>query len=411
MSGRAIRSVLLSLLLLLLLAGCAGEPEGIRLRFLDRPDDGGGWAEIIAGFEAEHPGIAVELVEGPTSTDTREGMYATTFLSGQAVYDIVYMDVIWVPRFAERGWLLPLDDRFPIEKREDFLPGEISGAIYRGRIYRVPMRSDAGVLFYRTDLIEKPPATFEELVGLCERLQDPPDLVGFVFQGQQYEGLVCSFLEVLWGHGGDVLDSDGECVLDSAEGIAALRWLAGLPGRVAPQAVTSFQEEESRHLFHEGRALFLRNWPYVWSKAQAADSPIRGKVGIVPPVHAPGRKSAAALGGWGFGIAAGCPAPEAAWKFIEFATSPESMRAFNARTGAIPARRSLYRDSTLVREHPHYPELYEALLHARPRPVHPRYAEISDAIQVHVSAALVGQTAPEEAIRRAAEQIRGILGR
>ncbi|MBD3163083.1 MAG: extracellular solute-binding protein [Candidatus Eisenbacteria bacterium] len=402
---------LLAVLLALALVGCAEEPEGIRLRFLDRPDEGGAWAEILSRFEERHPEIDVELVEGPTSTDTREGMYATTFLSGEATYDIVYMDVIWVPRFADRGWLLPLDDRFPEAEREAFLPGDVAGSVFEGSVYRVPLRADAGVLFYRSDLIEEPPETFAELVRLCERHQDPPDRHGFLFQGQQYEGLVCSFLEVLWGHGGRVLDRDGRVVLDGPEGHAALDWLVDLVGRVTPEAVTTYQEEESRHVFHEGRALFLRNWPYVWSKAQAADSPVRGKVGIAPMVHAPGGESSAALGGWGFGIASSCPHPDAAWRFIEFATSAEAMRILNERNGAIPARRALYRDPELLRRHPHYSQLYEVLLRSRPRPVHPRYAEISDAIQMHVSAALVGEETPDEAIERAGDQIRGILDR
>ncbi len=391
-------------------AGCGERQDRDVLRFLEQADNGGGWAEIIRRFEEDHPGVRVELVEGPPATDAREALYSTSFLSGDRTYDLVFMDVIWVPKFAAQGWLMPLDDRFPPERREEFLPGDIAGSIYQQRIYRVPMRSDAGLLFYRSDIVENPPETFDELSAACRLHQSPPELWGFAFQGRQYEGLVCAFLEVLWGHGGDVLDSNGRVILDSPEAVAALRWLAGAVGTIAPPAVATYQEEESRYAFQEGRAIFLRNWPYVWSKAQESGSPIRGKVGIVPMVHLPGREAAATLGGWGFGIAAGCRNPDLAWRFIEFATGEEGMKILNRMNGSIPARRSLYSDSEIVASHPHYPELFEALLRARPRPVHPRYAAISSAIQVHVSSALVGRETPEQALDRAAEEIRSVLG-
>ncbi|MBI2900207.1 MAG: ABC transporter substrate-binding protein [Planctomycetes bacterium] len=398
--------------LIALLAGAGGcsRKEGRRVvRFLDQPDSGGAWKEIIARFEAAHPGVHVELVEGPPATNVREDMYATSFLSGDGTYDLAYMDVIWVSKFAAQGWLRPLDDRLPPAARADFFPGDIEGATWQGRLYRVPMRSDAGMLYYRTDLVKKPPETFEELAAAARELQKPPGLWGFVFQGRQYEGLVCAFLEVLRGFGGDVLDEKGEVALDRPEAVRALEWFAGTVKTISPEGVTTYQEEEARHAFQEGRAVFMRNWPYAWSRLQQEGSAVRGKVGIVPMVHAPGCASSATLGGWGFGISSSARYPEEAWAFIEFATRPEQQRLFHFRNGAVPARRSLFEDPEILKESPHYPELRRILQAARPRPVHPRYPQISDAFQSHLSAALVGREAPAEALRRAAEKIRAVL--
>lgn len=391
--------------------GCGKKDARPAVRFLEGPDSGGGWKEILARFKAVHPEIDVELVEGPAATNTREDMYATALLSGDTTYDVVYMDVIWVPKFAAQGWLLPLDERLPPAEREKFLPGDMRGSTWEGRVYRVPMQSDAGMLYYRTDLLAEPPETFDALVESAGRLQQPPGLWGFVFQGRQYEGLVCGFLEILWGHGGDVLDAQGRVVLDSPEGVQALTWMAGLVKRIAPEGVATYQEEEARHVFQEGHAVFMRNWPYAWTLAQAVDSPVRGKVGICPMVHAQGRASAATLGGWGFGIAKKARHPDAAWTFLSFATQPEQMKLLHFKNGAIPARRELFKDPEIVAKSPHYPDLYRVLLAARPRPVHPAYARISDALQVHVSAALVGTETPEAAIRAAAERIREAVGR
>lgn len=398
-------------LALMLLVGCGKTDSRVVIRFLEGPDNGGGWKDIIAKFEAANPEIDVELVEGPAATNTREDMYATEFLSGKPSFDVVYMDIIWVPKFASQGWLRALDDLLPKSERDQFLPGDIQGSIYAGKLYRVPMRSDAGMLYFRSDLVLKPPETFDDLVELAKKHQKPPELWGFVFQGRQYEGLVCNFLEVLWGFGGDVFDQNGAVILDRPEAVRALTWMKNLVGDVSPPGVNTYQEEESRHGFHEGRAVFMRNWPYAWTKAQEADSPIRGKVGIVPMVHVPGQRSAATLGGWGFGISASARHPEAAWRFVRFATEIEQQKILHFKNGAIPTRKAAFDDPEILKANPHYPRLFQVLLAARPRPVHPQYPMISDAMQVHLSAALVGKESPEQALSQAANEVRKIVGK
>jgi multiple sugar transport system substrate-binding protein len=393
------------------LAACGDVPDRRPvIRFLEAPDTGGGWRAIIEAFELANPDVDVELVEGPPSTNSREAMYAAAFLSGDTGYDVVYLDVPWVPKFASHGWLRPLDDRLSPDAREAFLPGDLAGSVYNGRLYRVPMQADAGMLYYRTDLVDHAPSTFEELVTQAREAGRPPERWGYVFQGLQYEGLVASFLEVLWGHGGNVLGDDGRVLLDSPEAVAALEWLSALVGTIAPEGVTAYQEEEARQVFQEGRAVFMRNWPYAWTALQGEGSPVRGRVGLARLPHAPGAASAAALGGWGFGIAASTPYPDEAWRFIDFATSEAAQKTLHLRNGRIPTRRALFEDQDILAKSPHYPQLLEVLLTARPRPVHARYAEISDILQTHVSAALVGRQSAAEAVGAAASAIAGIVG-
>ena len=66
--------------------------------------------------------------------------------------------------------------------------------------------------------------------------------------------------------------------------------------KIAPAYVLGFQKDFSRRYFEEGKAVFLRNWPYVWRRLKG--TPVEDKVGIVPVVHGPNGESAAALGGW-----------------------------------------------------------------------------------------------------------------
>lgn len=383
------------------------------------PDLGGSVKEVISNFESANPGIRIEMVEGPPATDTRENLYSIAFLAEESTYDMVYMDVIWVPKFASRGWLMSLDDFFTPELQKKFLPGDIEASKYEGNIYRVPIQSDAGMLYYRKDLLAahnlQAPKTWDELVSIAKKLQNPPELWGFVFQGKQYEGIVCNFLELLWGNNGDVLNSKGEVVLDRPEAVEALQWMSDTINKhkISSKGVLTYQEEGARHIFQQGKAVFMRNWPYAWTLLNKDKSPVKGKVGIIPMVHGkcPSCKSAATLGGWGYGISAFSKHPEEARKFILFSASPQSQKIMCLRSGLIPTRKSLFNDPEVLKANPHYPDLFRVLMKAKPRPVHAMYARMSDIMQVHISAVLSGREKPAAALRSVSKEISAVINR
>src|SRR5437870_6408842 len=292
------------LLLSILLALSFRPPRSVsrsELMVLMEPDGTGVFRDIIDRFNKTHPHATVRLVEGPPSTDTREDMYSTAFLAGGSGYDIVYCDVIWVPKFAAAGWLLDLTDRLSAADLADFLPADLDAGRYNGRLYRMPAFTDAGLLYDRRDLVRRPPETFQDLVSAASALQNT-DRVGYLWQGKQSEGLVTNYLEVLWGYGGEWISPDGRVLLDTAEALEALRFLKSSIGTISPHGVTTYTEEESRNLFQAGRGVFLRNWFYVWELLRRPDSDVEGKVAFVPMVHGPGGMRAAALGGWGFAV-------------------------------------------------------------------------------------------------------------
>jgi multiple sugar transport system substrate-binding protein len=366
---------------------------------LMEPDGKGVWHELIADFQKVHPDIRVQLVEGPPATDTREDMYSVSFLSGEAAYDIVYCDVIWTPKFASAGWLLDLTDRLPPEDRADFLDADLRAGQYQGRLYRIPAFADAGVLYYRKDLVATPPETFDELTTLGKRFETN-SRSGFLWQGKQYEGLVTVYLEVLWGFGGDWINAETrQVLLDSPEAVRALEFLKGTIGTISPQAVTTYIEDDTRTLFQNGRSVFLRNWPYVWNTLETTPLRMENRVGVAPVVHAAGYPSAATLGGWGFAISKFTANPEAAWQFVEFMTQPSQLARVQIRAGRIPARKSLI------------PMEFKAVLaSARPRPQIPEYAEASDILQRWLSAAITGRVGAAEALKQAARETRLLLG-
>jgi multiple sugar transport system substrate-binding protein len=126
----------------------------VTLTFVVPAPEAPAWKPLIEEFQANNPGIHIEIVD--KQDDEVETTYTSALGTANSPYelDLVYMDIIWVPKFAEKGWLMDLTEQFPNEKLdEEFLRGDVNGGRYQGKIYRIPFRSDVGVLYYRKDLL------------------------------------------------------------------------------------------------------------------------------------------------------------------------------------------------------------------------------------------------------------------
>lgn len=409
--------ITLTLLMIALYANCRPNQKEVTsqtLTFSLPPDEVAGWRELSNRFEQENPGVHIEINEAPKSASSRETLITTSLLSGSDSEDLFYLDIVWTPKFAAAGWLEDLSDLFNEQEWQDFLTADLTASKYKGRIYRLPLRSDAGLLYYRKDLLEQaglaPPKTFQELKEIAQKLQKPPQLWGYVWQGKQYEGLVCNYLEILSGMGGFWIDANTNKVgLDQAPAIDALNFLQATinDAQISPPGVTSYEEEEGRQLFQQGAVIFHRNWPYAWSLFQRDDSPIKGKVGVQPMVHGGNAQSAATLGGWGLAISRYSVHKELAKKFLRFMASAPIQEKFILDNSFVPVRHSLYKNEQILTKFPFYRDLYQVELSGVPRPPVPQYAAISDILQRYVSSALAHQLTPSDALNRAAKETRG----
>ncbi|MDZ8090310.1 MAG: ABC transporter substrate-binding protein [Nostoc sp. DedQUE12b] len=408
---------LATLLSIILFSWVVLSQQPVTLNLLMTAPDAQPWRQgLIRDFEAENPGIRINLVEGPNATNLLEDLYTSSFILGESPYDLINMDVIWTSKFAAAGWLLPLGDRISKEELAAFSPQDVEGGRYQNQLYRIPVRSDVGMLYYREDLIKqaglKPPETFDDLIRISQVLQKKKQVNwGYVWQGRQYEGLVAMFAEILDGFGGFWVKPDTlEVGLDRPETLQAIEFLRStIREGVSPPGVTTYQEEDTRRLFQSGQVAFLRSWPYAWPLAQAENSPIRGKIAIKPMVHAPGKTGGASLGGWGLGIAKSSQHPEEAWKAIQYFTSREAQRRFIFSAGYVPSRRELFTDPGIVAKYPHYPQLLQVVDNAVLRPPIAQYAQTSDILQRYLSAALSGRMNPERAMQAAAAETRRLL--
>lgn len=375
----------------------AGDPEPFR--------------ELLDRFERENPGIIVKDETLPASTDEQHQFYVINLEGKGSEFDVLSMDVIWVPEFARAGWLSDLSHMLPDNEKSEFFPGPVEAVTYREKIFAIPWYIDAGVLYYRKDLLDKfgyrPPGTWQELVDISRRItSEEKGLYGFIWQGKQYEGLVCNVLEYFWSNGGDVL-KDGNSVVNSPENIRALQFMRDLivKHEVTPELVTTAIEEPTRHIFGDGKAVFLRNWPYAWNIFEKEGSPVKGKTGVAALPSFPGKTPASTLGGWQLGINRYSRHPGQAEKLIRYLTSSQAQKTLALTVGYKPTRRSLYSDTDLIREQPFVAGLHDIFMKARPRPVTPYYMKITQALQPEFSAAISGIKSPREALDSVQEQI------
>jgi multiple sugar transport system substrate-binding protein len=410
----------------MLVLSCAQEEEKVTLMLGGAPAEMDYWEEIIADFSSR-TGIPVELMRQPTDTDQRRQSLLVPLKAGESDPDVFLMDIIWIGQFAASDWLEPLD---PLIIRDGFDLDPFFGGIiefadmYEGQTVAMPVYIDAGLLYFRKDLLveygyEGPPDTWAELVEMSLEVQageriENPGFWGYLWQGAQYEGLVCTFLEFAASNGGLLVDPDGRLVIDREENVEALRFMRGLisdHGISPPNTYTEMKEEEVRSTFQSGNALFERNWPYAWGLHQAEDSPVKGKVGIGLLPKFEGGRHAAALGGWHVGISKSSNVKDGSWDLVKFIVSREAQLGFALRLGWNPARRDLYDAEEITEEAPHLVELKAVFETAIARPNVPYYSLLSRALQQKVNAALSGSLEPEDALEEAQAEALEIVER
>jgi multiple sugar transport system substrate-binding protein len=368
-------------------------------------------------FERQNPNIKVNVQIVPGTSGEIYNRFVTVLAAKDPSVDVMSIDVIWPAPMVAAGWLAPLDQWFAPDRRAGFLPGAIKANTIGGKIYGVPWFTDAGLFYYRKDLLDKHnakvPTTWDEMITTAQRIvqaENNPQLGGFLFQGARIEALANFFFEVLWSNGGDILDGSGKVVLDNGKGVEALNFMLDLvrKHRVTPPGVITLPTDDTRAAFQDGRFVFLRNWTYAMGLFQGEGSRVQGRVGIAPlPRGSAG--SASTLGGWQLAVSSFSRNKEAAYRFVEYMTGPVAQKSMATQLSTVPTWKATFEDSIVKQKAPYYPDMLKVALNARPRPQISDYPRLSSIVQTNLHAALTNQITAEEAVTRMAREIRSLL--
>ncbi len=416
-------------LVLLLSAVALLSAEGVTLRIAGPSTAVGGigyWVKQKAEEWARATGNRIEYIDTPAETDARLALFQQYWAAHSPDVDVYTIDVIWPGIAAPHA--LDLLPYFSEATLDSFFPAYVNNNTVRGKLVAIPFYADAGLLYYRTDLLEKygypgPPETWDELEQMAQRIQEGeraagnPDFWGFVWQGKRYEGLTCDALEWLVSHGGGtILDSTGRVTVNNPRAVAAVararRWI----GWITPPGVTNYAEEDSRNVWQTGNAAFMRNWPYAYNLGNQPDSPIRGRfrVTVLPRDTSALGRHAATLGGWQLMVSRYSRHPEEAVALVRYLTSYELQRERSLELSLLPTRPAVYRDPEVLRVRPWFRDVLKVLENAVARPstvAGARYNRVSQAFYSAVHRALTGEATPRDALRDAERRLKRILRR
>jgi multiple sugar transport system substrate-binding protein len=425
-------------------AGCdggGGQQGGgpARIIFAVGPDPSGTLLELVGRFNREREGeIQVEYQRMSPVTDEYFDELVSDFSTGAVPpIDVIGGDIIWASELATNGWIEDITRRMYTDYSprvpDAFLQAPITSCSFQNKFWGVPWFADAGLLYYRQDLLEDngfdaPPATWDGLKEMANKItQDAGTRHGFVFQGDNYEGGVVNALEYIWNAGGDVLTGNitvndpnkifnvtpNHVLINNPGSIRGLEIERSMiDDGVAPEDVASFREQQSLDSFNAGDAVFLRGWHAHYEIFGLEGEINQDQVGIAAlPVAEEGLKSYSCLGGWNMHINRESQNVDAAWEFIKFATAPEQQKFRVLEGSFMPTLRELYNDQEIVDQVPVIERGGEVLKNSRSRPVTPFYSDISTRLAGAFNANLRGERSPEETVQALHRELQTIIER
>jgi trehalose/maltose transport system substrate-binding protein len=358
-------------------------------------------------------GHTVKMYSPPASTTDNLALLRQQFAAKSSDLDVIMIDVVWPGVIKDH--LIDLK-KYSKGAESKHFPAIVANNTVDGKLLGMPWFTDAGLLFYRKDLVEKygakAPNTWEELAATAKKIQDgeraagKADFQGIVFQAKAYEGLTCDALEWVSSFGGGtIIDKAGNITINNPGAAKALDTVASMVGTIAPAGVLNYGEEDSRGVWQNGNAAFMRNWPYAWSLGQAADSPIKGKIGVaaLPAGTGPGAKKAATLGGWQLAVNKYSKNVDAAASLVMYMTSPEIQKKRAVGGSYNPTIPELYKDADIAKASPFMVELLDVFTNAVARPATAtglKYPEVSNAFWDAAHDVLEKKTTGAEAVKK-----------
>jgi multiple sugar transport system substrate-binding protein len=373
----------------------------------------------VEAFNKANKTIQIDYQEQGAVTQDLHDKFVTVAGAKDSSVDIVSMDVPYVPEFAAAGWTISVDEILPQDEQAKFSQGTLRGATYQGKLGGVPWYNNGPGLYYRNDLFNakglNPPKTYEELLNAAKTLQTA-DMAGFAMQLPQSEGGIISWMEYLWGYGGDLVDDKLNVVVDQGTaGVDGMQKIVDFvyKDKIIPEAALQFKlGADVMNLFRGGKAAMIRLWFANVGDLYQADSAVKQEQWDIAPL--PSRDGAkpgpGCLGDWNLGVSKFSTKQKEALEAVRILTSYEFQRARFLDGGYLPSRQAVFDDPEIQKKYPYAKAAQASFENLKPRPVTPFYPDISaNAIQPAFGQAMARQLTPDQAIKQMADKMRQIL--
>jgi multiple sugar transport system substrate-binding protein len=365
----------------------------------------------------KYPNIKAEYIPKPTGGGNEEyhDKLVTMLAAGDGSIDIMNVDVVWPAELVGAKWLLPLDDVFLSSEQEKYVDAYIDAFTFDGKIYGFPNQYDAGMFFYRTDILKdggvQVPKLWSEMANAAQKLQTN-DQYGFVAAFDISGHLYCNYLEFVWSNNGEWLENVTKVRIEEPQSLQAVNFMLDLMNKykVTQPGITSMALDDGRRLFTGGKGVFHRNWTYVYGLGERdPESKVKGKIGVTELPHFDGGESASALGGWAWTVNKFSKHPEEAKLVAKFLASHEVQLLRTDADGTRPAIKSVFTDPEVLKSYPEFKEIGRISDTSRARAQTPFYTELSDLFTIELHNILVGKKTVKQGLADAADAMREVL--
>jgi trehalose/maltose transport system substrate-binding protein len=423
-------AVLAALTTASMVSACSSQANGIVVNYYTPANEMATFTAVAKRCNAELGGrFTIQQISLPKGADDQRLQLARRLTGNDKTLDVMALDVVWTAEFAEAGWALPLSDdpagKAEADARANTLPGPLKTAEWQDKLYASPITTNTQLLWYRADLMDGPPETWDAVVAEATRLHAAGKPSWVAVQAKQYEGLVVWFNTLLTSAGGQVLSDDGKTVTltDTPEHRAAtvkalqiIKAVATAPG--ADPSVTQTDEATARLALEQGKAALEVNWPFVLPSL--LENAVKGGVSFLPlneradlvkaindvgtfspddaqfeaaydaskkvfgfatyPGVQAGEPAKVTIGGLNLAVGKNSQHKAEAFEAIRCLRNVENQR-YTSIEGGLPAvRASLYDDPAFQKKYPQYAIIREQLTNAAVRPATPVYQAVSTRI-------------------------------
>jgi multiple sugar transport system substrate-binding protein len=373
--------------------------------------------KVIDNFNKKYEGrINIESINLPFekfSTNERKELLARYLRSKSDRIDVFTVDQIWVPRFTK--WGLNLDKYFIEDEREQILNYGLQTCIYENSLVALPLYIDVSVMYYREDLLNRlsdyaivkqkieNSISWNDLINLDNELKRKSSSL-FVFPADDYEGLMCMFVELMGSQGKSLIDGK-KLQLSTAEARLSLQLMVDLVNKykVVPKEVINFRENESYQEFLTNNGFFLRGWPALLIDHYkfAHENDLVDKIKMAPTPHFEHGQPVSVFGGWNLMISKFSPHIDESVIFIKYLLSEEAQNILHQEGGYLPSNKLIYENEPneeLLR----YQQIMSSGIH---RPFLENYTKISDIIAFYLNKAINQEMSVDEALSEAENKI------
>lgn len=370
------------------------------------------WLDAIApGFEAEHPGVTVnvERFEYDAYTD----MVLTTLASGEGVPDVATLDPMWAGDLYRGGTVLAMDKATTDFNVDDFVSGGWNLYAWQGKQYGIPLDLDFNLLFYRKDVYEQAmdtlgmtefPTTTDEFIELAEEVVNQTGKPAFILYQADYYAWYQSFLAPA---GGNLINEEGtEYIFNSPEGVEMLDLYSDLANVYEVGMLWDWDTDgDPMVALSGGEVMGVMHGSWFATEIASGAPDMAGQWAITTvPFGEAGRPFHSATGGASLSIPTGAAEPDLAWEFIKYSMTPENQAEYFKIVAGVPSLKTSWDDPAFDDVNPYFNiplgrQVAEWSLGAMPMQL--PSLEVSDLIGEAIYKATTDQASSQEALDEA----------